>query len=194
MPTLRFAARIQAELRIRTVKRASGPWTQVILRQVHVPHPDDEGPPRFRLTTNLTARLSAVHFDRELAAKVNEASQEKGRALYAVDLELNEVVAAVSYHLPDDSSSPLLITALAPRVDGAAAVGRFCVPMLKACVHEVSQRLGRGGQLALRVGGGSDDEAKTLYGFRPGPRGKGRSISQLVQDAPTLDEPPSPRP
>ena len=100
MPSLTLATRIRRELRIRTVKRASGPWTEVTLREVHIPHPDDEGPPRFRLTTNLTARLSAVHFDRELAAKVNEASREKGRALYAVDLELSEVVAAVSYQFP----------------------------------------------------------------------------------------------
>jgi hypothetical protein len=193
MPSLTLATRIRRELRIRTVKRASGAWTEVTLREVHIPHPDDEGPPRFRLTTNLTARLSAVHFDRGLAAKVNEASREKGRALYAVDLELSEVVAAVSYHIPDDASAPLLITALAPRVDAAAAVGRLCVPMLKACVHQVSQRLGRGGPVALRTGGASAEEAKRIYGFRPGPRGKARSLSVLVQDAPALDEPPTPR-
>jgi hypothetical protein len=159
MPSLTLATRIRRELRIRTVKRASGPWTEVTLREVHIPHPDDEGPPRFRLTTNLTARLSAVHFDRELAAKVNEASREKGRALYAVDLELSEVVAAVSYHIPDDASSPLLITALAPRVDAAAAVGRLCLrpPDLSAARAGRSagaadgRRVSRGGEAALRL-------------------------------------------
>jgi hypothetical protein len=49
MPSLTLATRIRRELRIRTVKRASGPWTEVTLREVHIPHPDDEGPPRFRL-------------------------------------------------------------------------------------------------------------------------------------------------
>ena len=83
-----------------------------------------------------------------------------------------------------------MITALAPRVDAAAAVGRVCVSTLKACVHQISQRLGRGGLLALRTGGASAEEAKRPYGFRPGPRGKARPLSPLVQDAPALDEPP----
>jgi len=193
MPALTLSSRIRRELRIRTLKRASGAWTEVTLREVHVPYPGDDGAARFRLTTNLTARLSAVHFERDVAAKVNEASREKGRALYAVDLERNEVVAAIAYHIPAERASALLITALAPRVDEAAAAGRLCIPILKACVHLISERLARAGPLALRTGGAGAEEATRLYGFRPGPREKGRRTSLLVQDAPELDQAPRSR-
>src|ERR1019366_6829829 len=143
--------------------------TRVTLGHVHVPEVGEAGGPRFLLTTELSFRLSPSHFDRWLAAKINQANREKGRVVFAVDLALNEVVAAIAYHIPEDGSSPLLITALAPRIDVAAPVGRACVPMLKACLHQLGAYLGRGGQLGLRPGGAPIDEAKQLYGFRPAP-------------------------
>jgi hypothetical protein len=191
MPPLTLAARIQQELRVRVVERATGPWTEVTLGHVHVPEAGETGEPRFLLTTQLAVRLSPSHFDRGLAGKINQASREKGRAVFAVDLALNEVVAAIAYHIPEDSSSSLLITGLAPRIDAVAPVGRACVPMLKACLHELGTYLGRGGQLGLRPGGAPIDEAQRLFGFRPAPRGTGRLEVVLVQDAPRLDELPS---
>jgi hypothetical protein len=187
-----LAARIQQALHVRVVQRATGPWTQVTLGQVLVPGADEERGSRFLLTTELAARLSPSHFDGWRAAKINQASREKGRVVFAVDLALNEVVAAIAYHIPEDGSSPLLITALAPRIDVAAPVGRACVPMLKACLHQLGSYLGRGGQLGLRPGGAPVDEAKQLFGFRPAPRGTGRLEVVLVQDAPHIDELPSP--
>jgi hypothetical protein len=192
MPPLTLAARIRQELHVRVGRRATGPWTEVTLRHLHVPEVGETGVPRFLLTTELTARLSPSLFDRRLAAKINQASREKGRVVFAVDFAINEVVAAIAYHIPEDSSSPLLITALAPRIDGAAPVGRACVPMLKACLHELGAYLGRGGQLGLRPGGAPLDEAQQLFGFRPAPRGTGRLEVVLVQDAPHIDELPSP--
>jgi len=192
MPPLTLAARIQQELRVRVVERATGPWTEVTLGHVHVPEAGETREPRFLLTTQLAARLSPSHFDRGLAAKVNQANREKGRVVFALDLTLNEVVAAIAYHIPEESSSPLLITALAPRIDVAAPVGRACVPMLKACLHQLGAYLGRGGQLGLRPGGAPIDEATQLFGFRPASRGTGRLEVVLVQDAPRLDELPSP--
>lgn len=187
-----LAARIQQALHVRVVQRATGPWTQVTLGQVLVPGADEERGSRFLLTTELAARLSPSHFDGWRAAKINQASREKGRVVFAVDLALNEVVAAIAYHIPEDGSSPLLITALAPRIDVAAPVGRACVPMLKACLHQLGSYLGRGGQLGLRPGGAPIDEAQRLFGFRPAPRGTGRLEVVLVQDAPHIDELPSP--
>jgi hypothetical protein len=192
MPPLTLAARIQQALHVRVVQRATGPWTQVTLGHVHIPEAGEEGGSRFLLRTELAARLSRSHFDRGLAAKINQANREKGRVVFAVDLALNEVVAAIAYHIPEDGSSPLLITALAPRIDVAAPVGRACVPMLKACLHQLGSYLGPGGQLGLRPGGAPIDEAQQLFGFRPAPRGTGRLEVVLVQDAPRLDELPSP--
>ena len=186
MSPLTLAARIQQQLSVRVIQQATGPWTQVTLGHVH-------GGSRFLLTTELAARLSPSHFDRELAAKINQANREKGRVVFAVDLALNEVVAAIAYHIPEDSSSPLLIAAMAPRIDAVAPVGRACVLMLKACLHELGAYLGQGGQLGLRPGGAPIDEAQHLFGFRPAPRGTGRLLEVvLVQDAPHIDELPSP--
>ncbi|MGI8846868.1 MAG: hypothetical protein ACR2GX_01170 [Candidatus Dormibacteria bacterium] len=131
MPPLTLAARIDRELRLRVVRRAEGPWTEVVLRQVHVPDPDDGGAARWVLTTERRSRLSPVEFDPAVAARVNDASREKGRAIYAVHQQVNEVVAAVSFHLPLTPSDPVVITALAPRTDALAAEGRACVLMLK---------------------------------------------------------------
>jgi len=164
----------------------------VTLGQVHVPGADEEGGSRFLLTTELAARLSPSHFDRGLAAKINQANREKGRVVFAVDLALNEVVAAIAYHIPEDSFSPLLVTAMAPRTDAAAPIGRACVPMLKACLHQLGSYLGRGGQLGLRPGAAAIEDAQRLYGFRPAPRGRGRLDVVLVQDAPHIDELPTP--
>ena len=114
-----------------------------------------------------------------------QASLGEGARGFAVDLVLDEVVAAIAYHIPEDGSSPLLITALAPRIDVAAPVGRACVPMVKACLHQLGSYLGRGGQLGLRPGGAPIDEAQQLFGFRPAPRGTGRLEVVLVRTPPT---------
>jgi hypothetical protein len=180
-------SRVRLALRIEATTRPDGPRTKVTLAAVHLPAPGSAGPARFRITTELDVRLSAASFDRGLAAKVNNASRDKGRVLYAVDLEMSEVVAALAYHLPIDRSESLLVTALAPRIDSAAEVGRALLPVVKACLHEVAVALGRGGQLALRTGGADADEARRWYGFRPGRHGKGRPSSLLVQDAPSED-------
>ena len=192
MPPLTLATRIRQALHVRVVQRATGPWTHVTLGHVHVPEAGEEGGSRFLLTTELAARLSPSQFDRTLAATINQASREKGRVVFAVDLALNEVIAAIAYHIPEDSSSPLLVTALAPRIDAAGPVGRACVPLLKACLHELGTYLDRGGQLGLRPGGAPLDEAQRLYGFRRAPRGRGRLEVVLVQDAPHIDELPTP--
>jgi hypothetical protein len=192
MPPLTLAARIHQALHVRVVQRATGPWTQVTVGHVHVPEANEQGGSRFLLTTELAARLSPSQFDRTLAATINQASREKGRVVFAVDLALNEVVAAIAYHLSEESSSPLLITALAPRSDAASPVGRACVPMLKACLHELGTYLGRGSQLGLRPGAAAIEDAQRLYGFRPAPRGRGRLEVVLVQDAPHIDELPTP--
>jgi hypothetical protein len=176
-----FAERLNQTLRITTTKRANGLWTRVTLAGLHVPEIDRS--PRFLLTTEGNRRLPGALFGRELAAKINEASQEKGRVFFAIDLDLQEEVAAISYHIPERSSDDIMITAIAPRVDGAAISGRLCVPMLKACVHQVGTRLNRSGRVLLRTGALGEQEATELYGFRRGPRSKGRSPGHLIQDA-----------
>ncbi len=127
--------------------------------------------------------------------KINEASREKGRVVFAVDLITNEVVSAAAYHLPERSSQPLLVTALAPQVDViASGLGRACIPILKACVHEIARLLGRPERLELWANQDMATEARALYGFMPGQRPVGRSSGSvfLIQDAPSLDEPGPP--
>jgi hypothetical protein len=97
MPPLTLAARIRQELHVRVMRRATGPWTDVTLGHLHVPEVGETGVPRFLLTTELAVRLSPSHFDRGLAATINQASREKGRVVFAVDLKISEVVAGIAY-------------------------------------------------------------------------------------------------
>lgn len=188
---------IRTALTVTSTTRSGEPWTGVRLAEVRIPHPGPDGRARVLLTTELRARLSHALFDAAVAEKVNSASDQKGRAVYAVDLETQEVVAAASYHVPLQHTEPLSITALAPRTDGAALLGRACVPILKACIHQIADTLGRPSSLRLHTSGASAKEARSLYGFRRAPSlGRGRpsgAPEALVQDAPSLEEPPTPR-
>lgn len=191
-----FRQDLRRVLTVHEGTRAGQPWTQVTIGELRIPHPGPAGPAKFLVTTQLNARLSAAGFAPRIARRVNSASEVKGRVVYGVDLELMEVVAAASYHLPLATAEPLEVTALAPRIDSLAPLGRACVPILKACIHEIAAKLGRPTVLHLRASGRSAAEAKDYYGFkRARARGRGLASSPasefLVQAAPNLAQPPS---
>ena len=89
---------------------------------VQIDHSVPPKEPRWRITTTRQL-LPQAHFGSsvcekvEKAAKAHVADQLKGRALYCVDLERQEVIAALSYHIPRDVTEPLLVTAIALRRD-----------------------------------------------------------------------------
>ena len=87
-----FREQVDSALTITSTTRSGEPWTAVRLAEVRIPHPGPDGAARVLLTTELRARLSPALFDPTVAHKVNSASDQKGRALYAVDLESQEVV------------------------------------------------------------------------------------------------------
>lgn len=202
-----FVADLQRALHVRRVSRADGEWTQVTIDRLLITHPGPAGRARIVVCTELRVRLSSSLFAPALAVKINTASEEKGRVIYAVDIESNEVIAAASYHLPTARARRIEVTALAARTDDPLArLGRACIPILKCCIHEISahELVDRGGQVALWASGESAKAAVTDYGFRPGPAprqarvSKKQRVSQsagpsgsvfLVQDAPELRSP-----
>ena len=158
------------------------------------PVPDEYDRALLRITTEMSARLSPSQFERRLAEKINEASKERGRVVYAVDVTASEVVAAASYHLPIKRADPIQVTALAPRKDEAQSeFGRYCIPILKWCIHEISAHssISRGERLTLWASGEFADLAKADYGFRLGkvPTGRASGSEFLVQDRSTVPEP-----
>ncbi len=140
-------AGVSAAVRVRTRRTASGIRTTVTVDH-RIPASASERAARWRIST-LPLRLPSTHF--ESAAEVNARSAD-GRAIACIDLETNTTTAAVAYHLDEGKSLPVLLVAMATRIDDPwVEVSRGCVPILKAYLHEVSRKLGRRGALGVFV-------------------------------------------
>lgn len=130
------------------------------------------------LTSKLNIHLQHPRFDAYMARVINEADHGKGRAIFAVEMVRYEVIAAISYHIPQKAAEFVLITGLAPRIDSLQLQeeGKACVLLLKACVHEIAAQVGRSPKLGLWASGPSVGEAKQVYGFRLGRRPSGARV------------------
>ena len=182
-----FRDGLRDSLALRSSNTRDGSRTVVVVNDFRFPAPSQAGPSQFLLTSRLRLRLQHPRFDDYMSRIINEADHTKGRAIFAVDVVTNEVVAAVSYHIPHRSTEFVLITALAPRIDSPRQqqVGKACIPLLKACVHEIATQVGHGRTLGLWASGPSAGEAKQIYGFRLGRRPSGARVGGrefLIQD------------
>lgn len=145
---------------------------------------------RWRITTR-DQFLPRAHFARAAREKINAASLDRGRRIYCVDLESQQVMAALSYHLDDREHWPLLLTALALRIDEDATADLFEESralgwLLKQYVHAIGEKVGRAGYVDMDAPDRRDvvDELMRL-GFRNAPRVDGLNPSgrHLRQDA-----------
>lgn len=142
--------------------------------------PDDRsaGHARWRVTTR-NQFLPRAHFDERARARINTAAAERGRRLYCIDLATQEVMAALAYHLDDRPQRPVLLTALAFRLDAGGSAELFresrgCARLLKQYVHAISARTARGGFVDVDAPDRADVLAELdLLGFRRAPRVKG---------------------
>jgi hypothetical protein len=117
---------------------------------VQVDHSVPPKAPRWRITTTRQL-LPKAHFGARVCEKLAEAAddrvadQPKGRAIYCVDLERQEVIAALSYHIPRDVTEPLLITAIALRRDdddpGLWQDTQVGARLAKRYVHALARKL-----------------------------------------------------
>jgi hypothetical protein len=140
-----------------------------------LPAPGDSAEWRFRVTTH-RQMLPSAHFDPAVRRKVHEAAQERGRRIFAIERTSQEVVAVLSYHLDENQSRPLLITALGTRCDAEGPRELFAVSLalawlLKQYAHAIAEQTGRGAHV--------DMDASTkprvvqtlrMLGFRNAPR------------------------
>jgi hypothetical protein len=132
---------------------------------------------RWRITTHAQA-LPREKFDERGRARIGSASAERGRRLYCIDLDSEEVMAALAYHLDDRPGRPLLLTAIAFRIDTDESPelrlqSRVCLGLLKQYVHAISARIGRGGFVDVDAPDRADVlRALGLLGFRPAPHVK----------------------
>lgn len=144
----------------------------------------------FRVTT-LEQFLPRAHFDSSVRETVNRAALERGRRIYAIELRTQEVMAALSYHLHDNPSRPLLITALGTRTDPHATPDLYArslalVWLLKQYAHAISDRTQRGGYVDMDAANRPDAIAVLRQlGLRDAPRVSGFNPSgrHLRQDA-----------
>lgn len=180
---------IPAAVRVRKSGTAYGERTTVRIDH-RLPEPSRGTHAAFRITTQ-EQFLPRAHFDRAVRETVNRAALARGRRIYAIELHTQEVLAALSYHLHDSPSRPLLITALATRTDGAPdlyARSLALAWLLKQYTHAVSHHTERGGHVDMDAANRPDTIAALRgLGFRDAPHVKGFSPSgrHLRQDAPT---------
>lgn len=121
-------ADIAAAINLDRRQTAAGEEHHVTINHL-LPEPGRGSDWRFRVTTS-HQMLPNAHFDRAVRARVNQASRERGRRIYAIERNSLEVMAALSYHL-DASTKPEVIATLtrlgfrnAPRLKGFTPSGR----------------------------------------------------------------------
>jgi hypothetical protein len=174
-------------VRARSERTAAGRRTYVSID--HLIPPDANVAGGWRVTTK-PCELPKERFGPDMRKIIKSASSERGRALYCIDREWGQEVAALSYHLHDNRSFPVLITAIAMRIDAGGTPelfdqSRAAAALLKQYVHEIAHQTGRGGHVDVDASpvGVAD---LTLLGFRPAPKVKGLRISgvHLRQPAP----------
>jgi hypothetical protein len=144
--------------------------------------PEDEagGPAVFRVTTNHRVLPSAYFGDTHVRSEIHSASLERGRAIFLVRREDDQILAAIAYHLPD--RGPLELRAMALRQDPDRpdlwAETRWGVVVCKAYVHVFADKVGRGAALVYEAD--SDEksrEASTFLGFQRAKRPRGFRLS-----------------
>lgn len=130
-------------------------------------------------TTTAATFLPLAHFSSQARAYVKTAERLRGRAIYILDEDANEVVAAVAYHLDENPRMPLLITSLGVRIDTAGnpflryrtLAGAL---VLKQYLHAISERTGRGRHVDIDLPKNREQLALAHeLGFRRAPRIKG---------------------
>jgi hypothetical protein len=147
---------------------------------LHIDHriPDVVGAQEgWRITTD-HQHLPRVHFHPRARAKINAASQERGRRVYCIDLASAEVVAAMSYHLDNRRKFPLMLTAIGLRMDEGAPedlydASRGAAFLLKQYLHELAAQVGRAGYVDIDADGVTALRNLSDLGFVRAPRVKG---------------------
>jgi len=168
--------RIFRQVNVREKERSTGKETVVTID--HRLSCDLEAHAGWHIQTRPTV-LPRAHFSSEVRAKIKTAERTRGRAIYCHDLIDQEVIAAVSYHIDEDSHMPVLITTLGFRTDtGDNAFLRYKTLagalVLKHHVHAIADKIGRGGyvDIDLAPGAAQPGLAQEL-GFQKAPRVKG---------------------
>lgn len=183
--------RVARQVHVRQTKRATG--TQTIVSIDHRLSCDLEAHTGWHVQTRRT-HLPRAHFSSWAIAHIKTAERTRGRAIYCHDLLVQEVVAAVSYHIDRNPAMPLLITTLAFRTNAQEnAFLRYRTLagalVLKHHLHAIAAKIGRGGSVDIDLADRERLPHAQELGFRRAPRVKGYRPSShdlhLRQDAPT---------
>jgi hypothetical protein len=151
--------------------------SRTVIRIDHrVPDPASGRRARWHVTTRAQF-LPSSQFDEAARARVANASAQRGRALCCIDLDSGQVIAALSYHVDERPRHPVLLTAVAMRIDGEPELSRAsrgCAALLKQYVHAIAALIGRASYIDIDA----PNRAQVLreleqLGFRPAPRLRG---------------------
>ena len=138
--------------------------------------------------------LPRAHFSSQVRFTIKTAAGMRGRAIFCHDLNEQEVVAVISYHVDEGVHMPVLITTLGFRTDtaGNAFLSYRTLAgalVLKHYLHTIANKIGRGGHLDLDLADKAQLEVARELGFRRAPKVKGFRPGglHLRQQAPGQD-------
>lgn len=130
----------------------------------------------FRVTTKFHVLPSASFRDAQVRGEINAASRRRGRVIYCMRADLDEVMSAIAYHVP--ATGPLAVRAIALRQDPGKpeiwAQSRHAAVMCKAYLHIFAEKLERTGDLVYEADTRAKvEEATAFIGFRRAKRPTG---------------------
>jgi hypothetical protein len=171
--------RISRQVNVRETRSASG--TKTVVTIDHLLSCDLSAHAGWHIRTRATF-IPSANFSSEVRTKIKTAERLRGRAIYCDDLLDRELVAAVSYHIDEDSRIPVFLTELGFRKDIVGnALLRFKTLsgalVLKHHLHAIAAKIGRGGYVDTDLAPGSEHlELARELGFRKAPRIRGLRI------------------
>jgi hypothetical protein len=145
-----------------------------------IPHDSIGGKVAFRITSEFKVLPSRDFPDVAVRQAVHSVSQARGRAIFCIRRDVDEILAAIAYHVPD--RGPLELRALAIRQDPGHpeiwAESRHAVVMLKAYLHIFGEKLALSADLTYEADTQAKvDEACRHLGFRRAKRPRGFRLS-----------------
>lgn len=125
---------------------------------------------RYRITTRGTFHLPAAFgWGGGQLNSIRRESRGRGRAIYCIDLEARQVIAAVGYHVDDQERLPVLLRAVASLQHGAPsvmAVSRGTAVVLLALLQVIAEKLNRPHHIDFNAPNRPAWDECTPFGFR----------------------------
>jgi hypothetical protein len=168
-----FERSLARAVKVETKKKPLGPETIVTIDDKIPGLPFLGRKPRYLVTTT-GARLTVELFGDDAPRKsINRnRSKARGRVINLIDMQTDEELAAISFHIHGESETPVILRTVALRVDSQemADLSLACAGWLLAYLVEVSRQAKLPAVVGADEGKQSNPSVLRVLGFKNGER------------------------